>query len=652
MPSQKLNNQLDLSGAVQVATSHLLRRNNEIKASTNANFNAKIGAIVRRPGYEQVGKTIEHGKDSLGAGVYRYFDNNKIIVGINDDDDSNATLRYLSGDNWETILSDAAPNTRFQFLNHLDEYYVAGADGINNYLDLTNIDSTLVPSTTRNVLNAPQSKYIAEYNGRLYAINVKIDGKVYKDRAYYSSPPFGPITFVQTDQVGRLWQLRVDATQYLKPGMVIDIYGKGTEAKKVSALTIISIDKKNKRISFAPRNINVGDNDELWLQGRKNQLSHFWNTDDPTPEQADFINIPAGRDANPDFTGWGKNNNRLLLFTKDSFYKFDSQNTIQVSSTVGCVSHDTIQNIGSWTLWLHNSGVWGYNDNTGQLKLLSRAIQPYIDAIQQVNLSQASAGAVGQVYKLAVGELLPLDSVTTSTSTSSTSTSSTSSSTSSTSTSSTSTSSTSSSTSISATTSTSTSSTSTSSTSTSISTSSTSSSTSSTSTSTVPSSREVIRFCYDFDMNAWWMESHKRDIRYQFNHNMHGYTKPYFADNTGRLFRDETGNLDHVDTIPLSIQTGRNNFGLNQLKNFLSVITDSEKARGAQIHYSVDGGQFQLLGEITKNVETFDFPQSGQMIEGKDIDFQLTHNDSGEAPEINGLTTYYSLAEAIPDGKR
>lgn len=145
---------------------------------------------------------------------------------------------------------------------------------------------------------------------------------------------------------------------------------------------------------------------------------------------------------------------------------------------------------------------------------------------------------------------------------------------------------------------------------------------------------------------------HKRNIRYQFNHIMHGYTKPYFLDDTGRLFRDETTNMDNFDTIPMAVRTGRDNFGLNQLKNYLTVIVDSAKARGAQIQYAIDGGQYRFLGEVTKNVETFAFPQKGQSIEGKDISFQIVHNARGDAPEINGITTYYSIAEAIPDGLR
>lgn len=652
-------NQLDFSGAVQAATSHLLRKKNEVLASVNANYNAKIGSAKRRDGYEKVARTIEQGNDSLYAGVFRYGTNNKIIVGINNAAGTNATLRVMdTGDYWTTILSNAAANTRFQGLNDLDEFYVAGMTPNNVYLPLTNIDRSLNVSTSHNVYQAPASRFIAEYNNELYAINCYVNGKAYPDRFYKSSPPLGFITGVQTDQAGLLQQLRVDSTRYLKVGMQLDIYGAGTEAKKVSGITIISVDKKNERISFVPTQINVADNDEIWLTGSKGTLSRFWNTDYRTPETADWERVPPGKEAKPAFMGWGKNNNRLFLFTENTFLKFDGENLITVSDTIGCVSHETIQNIGSWTIWLHTTGVWGYNDNTGQLKLLSRAVDPYIRAINQTNLSKASAGVSGRVYKLALGELLPLDSITTSTSTSSTSTSSTSSSTSSTSTSSTSTSSTSASTSTftTSTSSTSASTSSTSSSSTSASTSSTSTSlstsTSSTSTSTVASVKRVTRLCYDFDLNAWWPEEHKREIRFQFNHTMNGYTKPYFTDETGRLFRDETGNLDNFDPIPMSIELGRNNFDTDQVKKYHSVLVDAEQARGMILQYSLDGGRFETLGQIKENVEKLVFPQGSQLVEARDIDYKVVHNDSGDPPIINGLTTYYNINESIPNETR
>lgn len=155
----------------------------------------------------------------------------------------------------------------------------------------------------------------------------------------------------------------------------------------------------------------------------------------------------------------------------------------------------------------------------------------------------------------------------------------------------------------------------------------------------------MVRLIYDFDLNGWWTEEHKREIRFQFNHTMNGYTKPYFTDETGRLFRDETGNTDNGDPIPLEIEMGRNNFGTDQTKRFLAVLVDSENARGAVLQYSIDGGVFNSLGQITDNVQKMIYPQGGQLLEGRDINYKIVHNDTGDPPIINGLTTYTNSAE-------
>ena len=151
-------------------------------------------------------------------------------------------------------------------------------------------------------------------------------------------------------------------------------------------------------------------------------------------------------------------------------------------------------------------------------------------------------------------------------------------------------------------------------------------------------------------MNAWWTESHKREFRYQFVHTMHGYTKPYFTDETGRLFRDETGNLDNFDSIPYEVELGRHNFGTDQKKNYLSVIIDCERARGTTVQYSIDGGQYKTLGQCVENITTLTFPQGGQAIEGRDISYKFVHNDTGDPPTLNGVSTYYSAAESVVYG--
>lgn len=127
---------------------------------------------------------------------------------------------------------------------------------------------------------------------------------------------------------------------------------------------------------------------------------------------------------------------------------------------------------------------------------------------------------------------------------------------------------------------------------------------------------------------------------------MNGYTKPYFTDDTGRLFRDETGNLDSADTIPFELELGRDNMGTDQTKGFMSALLNSENARGGSLQYSVDGGSWQTFPEqIVSPVQPFIFPQGGQRLEGRDINYKIVQNDAGDPPIVNGITTFRTLTE-------
>lgn len=152
---------------------------------------------------------------------------------------------------------------------------------------------------------------------------------------------------------------------------------------------------------------------------------------------------------------------------------------------------------------------------------------------------------------------------------------------------------------------------------------------------------------YDYDMNAWWTEVHKREIRFQFNHTMSGYTKPYFTDETGRLFRDETGNLDNFDTIPMEIEFGRNNFGTDQLKSYMSTMIDSENARGAILQAALDAGPFNTVGQLTETSTKISYPTKGQLMEAHDINYKIVDNSQGDPTAVNGLSTYFKIQELI-----
>jgi hypothetical protein len=151
-----------------------------------------------------------------------------------------------------------------------------------------------------------------------------------------------------------------------------------------------------------------------------------------------------------------------------------------------------------------------------------------------------------------------------------------------------------------------------------------------------------LRLVYDFDSNIWWTEFHRREQRFQITHTMSGYQKPYFLDETGRLFRDETGNLDHHDTIPFEVEIGRDDQGTRILKSYTGLVVESEKAQGGIMLVSVDNGNWHDIGQITEDVQVFD---NGLRFRGRDINYKIVHNVAGDGPSLDGVTTYFSLEE-------
>jgi len=128
---------------------------------------------------------------------------------------------------------------------------------------------------------------------------------------------------------------------------------------------------------------------------------------------------------------------------------------------------------------------------------------------------------------------------------------------------------------------------------------------------------------------------------------MNGFRKVYFTDENGYLFRDETGFTDAGLSIPMSVELGRNNCGTEQNKSFLSIQIDSEFARGGIIQYQLDGGDWNTLGQIAENIQTFAFKQRAELQSGRDINIRFVHNDYGDPPTFNGCTLYFTVIESI-----
>lgn len=521
----------------------------------------------------------------------------------------------------------------------MDYSFVVGC-GSTGFATTTVIKKDGTTSTTENVRFAPKAKFIVEYKGSLYALNVEVDGTKYPNRAYKSSTPTDAVTYVNGDFKGSIWQIEVDSVRYLKAGMTVDIYGENSSTKKVDSLSIVSVDKKNNKITFAETTIDVLDRDEIYLEDKKDELVILWNTDYPNPEASDFLEISLGNNELPDITGAKVFNNRLWITTEHSVWKWDGANLVCINKNHGNLSHWSMLEIGGYIVLYDRTGFWAYSEN-GLPQLLSKPIQPYVDAIKS---TVKPVGVVdGNLMKVWVGELGNIDDYTTSTSTSSTSTSTTSTSTSSTSTSSTSTSSTS--TSISHTTSTSSTSSSTystSSTSSSTSSTSTSLSTSSTSTSTAAPTTEATVLVYDFAINAWSVDVLDRNIRSMFLHKMHGHEKIYFGDDTGRVFRDNTTNTDHGKSIPFLIQTKRQHQNAPEMiKTYRKLYIHSENGQNATVYISIDGGAWKSYGQLDKEFTVINLGD----IKGKDIALQVAQNDKGVGCWLLGWEVMYLSEE-------
>lgn len=128
-------------------------------------------------------------------------------------------------------------------------------------------------------------------------------------------------------------------------------------------------------------------------------LTLTWNDTvnyfDVDPEDGDVIK------------GLGVNSNRLLIFKENSLHRYDTNSRYKVPGCPGTVSNRSIQNIQGWTLYLHSTGIWGYDGTTS--RLLSRGLRDIIKGISTRNFSKACAWVKNDHYYLFVGDVINLE---------------------------------------------------------------------------------------------------------------------------------------------------------------------------------------------------------------------------------------------------
>lgn len=164
---------------------------------------------------------------------------------------------------------------------------------------------------------------------------------------------------------------------------------------------------------------------------------------------------------------------------------------------------------------------------------------------------------------------------------------------------------------------------------------------------------QYMRVCYDFEANTWSPEVMGYPALIQAMDDHTGELKPYFFSNNGRLYMDETGDLDDDKTIPFTAGTGPDMFGSEQTKKFVGLLLFTRKCNGLRLQVAVDGGQMQTVGRIEGTVCYIPFPENGDNVipRGVALDWQIVGNMKGEAPEVEGAVIYYSPEETYPHAK-
>lgn len=154
-----------------------------------------------------------------------------------------------------------------------------------------------------------------------------------------------------------------------------------------------------------------------------------------------------------------------------------------------------------------------------------------------------------------------------------------------------------------------------------------------------------LRVIYDFDTNTWSHDIHARPMVSHMRSTISGKKKLYFLSNTGRMYADDTGNLDDTDTIPFIVKLGRRMSGSEQDKNYHGSFVYTENMTGGSIKASVNGEDFKIIGQIKNRIEKVPFSGIRSQLAGRDLNIQISSNSDGEPPLVSAFMPYFNQIE-------
>ena len=181
---------------LQSATSPFLVGDDDLSLMSNVNTSYKLGAIIKRLGYKQVGSTLQADKSILGLHNFRQNASTQKMLATCDDSTGDDTQLFRStGGAWtEVTAAETAWAGKAGINVEMEDFigycFIVGWGATDGFIPFCSFKDTTTFSDSTNVDGALEAKFIKRYRDRLYLANLN-DGGALPYRVAISDLPSG-----------------------------------------------------------------------------------------------------------------------------------------------------------------------------------------------------------------------------------------------------------------------------------------------------------------------------------------------------------------------------------------------------------------------------------------------------------------------------
>lgn len=314
-----------------------------------------------------------------GIGTFNKSDGTeKIFAAINND------LQLSSGASWIPQNLALTANQEVYFATLLDYLFEVNYADPNHSYDGTNW------STTTNLTDSPQARFIRRLGTRLYLYDVQFGTYSFPSRVYYSDlPKNNTITWdlewgTDLAQSSSSKVITSAGSAFITRGIKVGDPVFITSGTNQGQYTVYSVDSET-QITLVETLTNAQTNSSFWVGG---------NWFDVTTDDGD--------------TGKGimDSGGRLLCFKVNSLHRYDGASLLPINGAPGTTSPRSIGNVRRFTIYF-NKGFWSYDSSAGQSQFISKPIQDIIDGMLTSNYDKVVFWKDGtDIYRAWVGNIL------------------------------------------------------------------------------------------------------------------------------------------------------------------------------------------------------------------------------------------------------